>query len=188
MKKKIAVTFPGIGYNVDKPLLYYSKKIAARYGFKIMDVPYGGFKKGIKGDPDKMMEAYEQALVQSEEILKDADLAKYDTVLFLSKSIGTAVAATYAADHQLVTKNVFFTPVEESFPLMKDDGIIFHGTADPWLDDATFLTECAKTDYPYYLIEGANHSLETGDVMKDIDNLRQIMEIVEEYIQGTLQY
>jgi len=29
---KIAVVFPGIGYHVDKPLLYYSKKIAASAG------------------------------------------------------------------------------------------------------------------------------------------------------------
>lgn len=27
-KRKIAVIFQGIGYNIDKPLLYYSKKIA----------------------------------------------------------------------------------------------------------------------------------------------------------------
>ena len=26
--KKIAVLFPGVGYHTDKPLLYYSKKLA----------------------------------------------------------------------------------------------------------------------------------------------------------------
>ncbi len=182
MEKKIAVVFPGLGYHVDKPLLYYSKKIAARYGFEILDVPYGGLKAGIMGNSEKMMEAFDQALAQSEEILSDQDLAAYDSVLFLSKSIGTAVAAAYAARHQIMTRNVFFTPVKESFPVMKDDGIIFHGTADPWLDNETFLSECGRTDYPYYIIEGANHSLETGDVQKDLENLRRIMAIVEEYV------
>ncbi len=182
--KKIAVVFPGIGYNVDRPLLYYGKKIAVRYGYEIKDVPYDGFKTGIKGDPAKMHEAYEEALAKSEELLKDADLAGYDTVLFLSKSIGTAVAASYAAEHDLVTRNVFFTPVEESFSVMKDDGIIFHGTADPWIDNETFLTECGKTEYPYYLIDDANHSLETGDVQTDLKNMTRIMEIVEEYIRS----
>ena len=31
-KRKVAVIFQGIGYNDDKPLLYYSKKIALRIG------------------------------------------------------------------------------------------------------------------------------------------------------------
>ena len=30
--KKIAVVFPGVGYHADKPLLYYSRKLAAQYG------------------------------------------------------------------------------------------------------------------------------------------------------------
>ncbi len=182
--KKIAVVFPGIGYNVDRPLLYYGKKIASRYGYEIIDVPYDGFKTGIKGDPAKMHEAFVEALAQCEEVLKDTGLENYDTVLFLSKSIGTAVAAAYTAEHDLITRNVFFTPVEESFSVMKDDGIIFHGTADPWLDNETFLTECSKTEYPYYLIEDANHSLETGDVQTDLKNMTRIMETVEEYIRS----
>ncbi len=182
MKKKLAAVFPGLGYHVDRPLLYYSKKIAAGHGFEILDVPYEGLKTGIRGNSEKMMEAFEAALSQSEEILKDRDLSGYDTVLFLSKSIGTAVAAAYAARHQIKTRNVFFTPVKESFPLMKDDGIIFHGTADPWLDDDTFLEECSRTNYPYYMVEGANHSLETGDVLTDLDHLRRIMGIVENYV------
>ena len=28
--KKLAVIFPGVGYHTDKPLLYYSKKIASQ--------------------------------------------------------------------------------------------------------------------------------------------------------------
>lgn len=32
---KLAVVFPGIGYHVDKPLLFYSKKIAASHGFEV---------------------------------------------------------------------------------------------------------------------------------------------------------
>lgn len=44
--KKAAVLFPGIGYHTDKPLLYYSKKIAAELGYEIIEVPYGKFRKG----------------------------------------------------------------------------------------------------------------------------------------------
>ena len=43
--KKAAVLFPGIGYHTDKPLLYYSKKIAAELGYEIIEVPYGKFPR-----------------------------------------------------------------------------------------------------------------------------------------------
>ena len=36
--KGLAVFFPGVGYHVDKPLLYYSRKIAAQLGYETADV------------------------------------------------------------------------------------------------------------------------------------------------------
>ena len=41
--KKIACLFPGIGYTCDKPLLYYSGKMFASLGWKVVPVPYSGF-------------------------------------------------------------------------------------------------------------------------------------------------
>ena len=46
--KKLAVIFPGVGYHTDKPLLYYSKKLAFQNGYEIVEVPYGKFPKGVK--------------------------------------------------------------------------------------------------------------------------------------------
>ena len=40
-EKKMAVIFPGVGYHADKPLLYYSRKLAARQGYEILCVDYG---------------------------------------------------------------------------------------------------------------------------------------------------
>ncbi len=180
---KAAVSFPGIGYHVDKPLLYYSRKIAAACGYTLIDVPYGGFERGIKGDADKMTEAYQSALAQSRQLLKSVDFDRYETILFLSKSIGTAVAASFAAERGLHTYNVYYTPVPESFQVMRDPGIIFHGTADPWFPHEEFMRLCQTTDYPYEVIEGANHSLETGDVEMDLVNLENIMKVTRSYIE-----
>lgn len=41
---------------------------------------------------------------------------------------------------------------------------------------------CEKIGQPLYVIENANHSLETGDVAEDLVNLAKIMRWVEEYI------
>ena len=35
---KTAIIFPGIGYHTDKPLLYYSKKLAAESGYHVIEV------------------------------------------------------------------------------------------------------------------------------------------------------
>lgn len=36
--KKLAVFFPGIGYTVDKPLMHYSRRLAAEAGFQCLSV------------------------------------------------------------------------------------------------------------------------------------------------------
>ena len=38
MKKQLAVLFPGIGYHADKPLLYYSAKLARAHGCEVTTV------------------------------------------------------------------------------------------------------------------------------------------------------
>ena len=71
--KKLAVIFPGVGYHVDKPLLYYSKKIAAHYGYEIVEVAYGKLPKKVKGSKEKMEKTFRIALGQAEDILKNVD-------------------------------------------------------------------------------------------------------------------
>ena len=38
--EKLVVIFPGMGYNGDKPLLYYTKKLAKAAGYDVIDVTY----------------------------------------------------------------------------------------------------------------------------------------------------
>ncbi|MCD8110765.1 MAG: alpha/beta hydrolase [Clostridiales bacterium] len=179
---KIAVVFPGIGYHVDKPLLYYSKKIAAAHGYEIKDVPYGNFPSGVKGNKEKMDACFTGALDQCEDILRDVDFSHYTDILFLSKSIGTAIASAYGQKHGLKTRNAYFTPVGESFQYMDQPGIVFHGTADGWVDTEIVITECKARNLPLHIIENANHSLEVGDWAQDIRILKSIMTSVEKYV------
>jgi len=181
---KLAVIFPGIGYHTDKPLLYFSKKIAKENGFEIVEVNYGGFEPGIKGKADKMRQAFLSALSQTEEILKSVDFSQYEKILFISKSVGTVVAGAYANKKDIHPYNIFYTPVEKSFDVMNNKGIVFHGNDDPWIDHSIFMEKISKTDCPYYTFDGANHSLETGSVIADLKNLNYIMEVTEEYIKS----
>lgn len=174
--KKIAVVFPGIGYHTDKPLLYYGKKLAKEDGYEVIEISYGGFPGNIKGDKEKMKAAFQAAFMQTQALLSKVDLAVYESVLFISKSIGTAVAAAYAGKYEIPAKHIYFTPVEESLPFMQgNDGIVFHGTADPWADTAILKEYCSEHGMPLYLTEGANHSMETGDVERDLKELTKII-------------
>ncbi len=182
-RKEIVCLFPGIGYTCDRPLLYYSGKMFAAMGREVVCVRYGGFPGKVKGDREKMARSAESALAQAEEILKDVDWNTYDSVLFISKSIGTAAAAAYAQKHHLSCGHVLFTPVEATFDYGITDAVIFHGTADPWADPDFIREACKKEGLPLFIIENANHSLETGDVDEDIRTLREVMKKVREYAE-----
>lgn len=181
--KKLAVIFPGIGYHTDKPLLYYSKKLAAANGYEVADVPYGNFPKDVKASVEKMEAAFHSALDQSEELLRHVRFQEYGKLLFISKSIGTAVAAAYAAKHGLQTFNIFYTPVEASLAFMTQPGIVFHGTDDNWVDSEKLVSGCRQKGYEVFVTKNANHSMETGDVLTDIRNMEKIMAETLRYIK-----
>ncbi len=183
--KKLAVFFPGIGYTIDKPLLHYSRKLAADSSFDIKLLPYTGFPQKVKGDQSKMVESYQIALAQSEEMLSDIVFSDYDTVLFIGKSIGTVVAAEIA-EKRLSQEHVHFilyTPLEDTFKFPLGDAIVFSGSVDPWVKEGAVPAICDEKGIPCHIIQGGNHSLETGNVQVDIENLRKIMKKTEKYIR-----
>ncbi len=179
---KIAVIFPGIGYHTDKPLLYYSGKLAAAAGYEIIKISYPKYDVNLKQATKEQLATFvKMCLEATTETLKDAGLGDAEDVLFISKSIGTVVAAAYAGTG---IRQVYFTPLEETFDYVKKGvGIAFNGTKDNWADYKKVQKLAAEYDIPLTTIEDANHSLETGDAVKDIQNLEKvILKLVEEEI------
>lgn len=183
-KKKLAVFFPGTGYHKDKPLFYYSRKIAVKQGFETLCILYGNLPEQEEKNGGPVWEnVVNTAIIRAKEQLKKVPFDGYDRVVFLSKSIGTAVAAAIDREWKLCADHVYYTPVSESFQVMRDKGIVFHGTSDPLANTEAVIEECKKRNLPLYLTEKGNHSLETGNPIKDIDILRGIMETTEEYLE-----
>ena len=184
---KLAVIFPGIGYTVDKPLLYYSRKIAGGLGYEIKPLLYGGFPGNVRGDKDKMSECYRIALEQTKEMLADTDLNAYDDILFIGKSIGTAVAANLAVQSPAGNRIrlVLYTPLEETFAFPFGAAVAFTGTDDPWVGghESRISELCRKRNIPCFVFQGANHSLETGNPLEDIDNLLSVMKETEKFMK-----
>ena len=179
---KLAVIFPGIGYTADKPLLYYTTRLAKKHGYQIQTVSYGALPENIKGDSAKMKQAFELACEQTEQLLHDIDWSSYGSILFISKSIGTAISSAYAFRHNLKVKSILFTPLAETFSFPLQGSIAFHGTADPWAETDSVQALAAQKEVPLFLAKNANHSLETGDVQTDLSILKTTMDRVERFI------
>ena len=181
--RRLAVLFPGIGYHCDKPLLYYSAKLARAAGYEVLPVPYAGFPEKVRGDAEKLRASVEIAWAQAEELLAPVEWGTWRDILFIGKSIGTIVAARYACERGLAARSVLLTPLEETFRFARGSAVAFHGTADPWAETGAIVAACRARGIPLYLTEGANHSLETGDALRDVRALSKTLERIDAFIR-----
>lgn len=184
---KLAVLFPGIGYTCDKPLLYYSRKLFTSLGYDIVACEYGGFPDGVRGNADKMKQCFTMALSQAEATLVSVDFHAYDEVVFVAKSVGTAVAGAFNEKYQVGARLIIMTPVVATFKYVTDDAIVFHGTSDPWAETPAVTEACERLNLPLILTEGANHSLETGDLNTDLATIEKTMQQISAWINRQMK-
>lgn len=182
---KIAVIFPGIGYNPDKPLLYYSRKIALEHGYEVVCIDYSGVDKDCLNNKEKILNAFNAVARQADEQLESIDFSSFSDIIFASKSIGTVAASIYAAKHGIPARQVYFTPFPQTFSLAQEgNGLVFFGNKDPWVDPDAIKNLCIEKKLQYRIIEEGNHSLETGHVHIDVDNINNIIQEAEDYLVG----
>ena len=120
---KLAVFFPGIGYHCDKPLLYYSRKLVQEYGYeKIVTLNYTYDGKNLRGNEEKMRQAFDSLYIQAENSLKEIAFDQYEQILFISKSIGTIIASAYAEAQRIPCRHILYTPLEETYAFSRSFG------------------------------------------------------------------
>ena len=190
---KAVVIFPGIGYTADRPLLYYARKLAEGSGYdRTVSVKYVYRGGNIRGNQEKMREAFAELYRQAEDALSEISWEDCSGILFISKSIGTVIAAAYAQNHGIKAKHLLYTPLAETFRFAEAfrseqsdpaGTIAFLGTKDPWSDVNEVQHACESLSVPLKLIENANHSLETGNPVRDIRILEAVMEETQEFLQ-----
>ena len=170
MGKRLAVIFPGIGYHCDKPILYYSRKLAKEQEYKeIISLEYSYTEKNIRGNEKRMKEVFDVLYQQAEKLLETIDFSKYENVLFISKSVGTVISSAYAQKHNIRCKQILYT-------------IAFLGTSDLWSNTANVKMLSNEQNVPIYMYKKADHSLETGDIIKDIEILEDVMKRTKKYL------
>ena len=179
---KIAVFFPRIGYTNDKPLLHYSRKLAAEHGYEVICTGYHDLPEKIRGNKEKMIQAGRMAFEQCKELLRDIDFTAYDEVLFIGKSIGTVIATLYADAYVDTARLVLYTPLEATFFADIKDAIAFIGEADPWSEPDEVKRLAAEKHVPLYTYPDCNHSLECSNQRRNIEILGEVMELTEKYM------
>lgn len=185
--KKLAVLFPGMGYTCMKPLLYYAGSLCNDLGYETVRLDYGD------GIPRDKLQAFSMA---SERVLPKVmaiPFDEYDDVVFIGKSLGTVIEGVAWEKIECESRRlpnircVFMTPVPETAEHMHGNGIALSGSADPWAPEhETMRKACEERRVPFYSFQGANHSLEVGDVQKDLENMKRAMEIIREYVESGL--
>lgn len=180
---KLAVLFPGVGYHTDKPLLYYSRRLAKNAGYEVAEVSYTNIVMKRDSSEEKKLEEFFNAYRQAKETLCTIEFDKYDDILFISKSIGTIIATAYAKENNLKVRQILYTPLEKTFEFVQGDTIAFTGTKDPWVDYDRIVRAAKETKVPLYITENANHSLETGDPVLDVQNMNAILTTAGSYIE-----
>lgn len=185
--RKIAVVFPGVGYTKDRPLLYYAGKLAAGYGYELIHIDFSGisWSKDKLKDRGFLEETLKVCLDKTQKVLEDLGDLTGDDVLFISKSIGTVVATAYAKKKSLHAKQICFSPLEMIEEYVEDEGaVLFCADADPYAKYSELERIAACKKLSMHTIKGGNHSLETGDISVDIDNLKLMMKHIDTVITG----
>ena len=183
--KKLAILFSGVNYSVDCPLLYYAGDICENAGFEIYEVKYEGYGKAQTAAKASYLE---ECIKLEYEALKGKlprdMLQEYEELVFVSKSMGTVLAAHLEEDYGLQNvTHVMLTPIDQTLPYLKAQKKIAYmvtGTADNKVNHEVLREMSREHNYPLTEIEGAGHRLEIkGDVQKSIKILADIMEAIE---------
>ena len=173
--KKLIVFFPGAGYGMDCPLLYYADFLFETNGYERMHMNY----QNILACAERPLEVKLQVLREyTWSQMQNVNFCEYEEIVFLSKSIGAIEAGIIAEKLDVPVKQIFLTPVEEAAAYLRSDSCVVIGTNDKAY--RFYKTCCEEKDMKALYIEGADHSLEiAGKPYESIKVLESAMRFIE---------
>ena len=178
--KKLAVIFPGMGYNIDRPLLFYSRELLEKEGYEILSIEWN----------DIIKTRYDQA----SELLDKIEFDEYEDVIFVSKSIGSEISSTYVVNHNLRVRQIWYTPLQGAFDVcsgdIEEESIIaFIGTKDERSNVYQIKIKAEQLKIELHVYDDCDHSLECKDDSQNQEVLDDVMEITYDFvISERIQY
>lgn len=177
--RKLVVIFPGAGYSLDSPLLYYADFLFESKGYERLRMDYSDVlkSKGFSME-DKIKALREYVCTQ----IEDVDFSQYDKVVFLSKSVDAVDAGVLADRLDASIKQIFLTPTKEAAPYLKEGSILVIGTKDK---EYSFYKElCDEKEVTMLYVEAGDHLLEIQE--KPFDSIK-VLEDVMRFINAEIQ-
>jgi len=187
----VALIFPGLAYNCDMPLLYYSIETILASGINTLAVDYD-----YSNNPDYMKQLVRE---RAEWLIGDIEATlnavnkeeNQKVVCMVGKSLGTLALGHLIETHESLrdAKTIWLTPLVKNPELLEQmlaymkDAVLVIGTKDSHYDSDIIDRLNISTQLSGIVIDGANHSLEIeGDVTKSLRVLMQIVTIVQQFL------
>ena len=177
MKTGIAVCFPGTGFTCKEALF---ERLANDYIVRGYDVIRLDFSHIPFREIESLEDAVSVAQRAAKRQLSSVSFAGYQDAVFLSKSLGTILAAHYERDHDLRPRHLYLTPLNMTLSLVGPESRVIAmvlGTQDRFLTGRALAAYCEERNIPYCLIDGVNHSL------KDEADAERTARIIEQVAQ-----
>ena len=175
MMQKLVLIFPGAGYGIDSPLLYYADFLFETKGYerKYMDYQNIVLNRELSID-EKKNQIREYVCNEA----KQMDLRSYEEIVFISKSIGTVEAGWLAETMSIDATQVYLTPVEETLKYLDANSNVVIGTRDKAYN--IIKNHCDNNEINALYIVGGNHSLEVdGKPYESIEVLKQVIQFID---------
>lgn len=186
-KDRLAVILPGKGYTSMAPLLYYSLGIALESGYDTLAVEYGFQRQGValSFDEDSLAHLTGETKEAINRCLKGK---RYNEILFIGKSLGTAVQRDLiSAFSQYLQRHIFLTPLPGCISAIKEtDCLAAVGTRDSNFKQEHISKITGLGNVTLIVIEGADHSLEKGSYKEDLKVLTEICGHIYSFINKQL--
>ncbi len=175
----LCVILGGQNYSIHKPLCYYSAKLCVQAGYDVLAVQYG-FQQN-----HSLTHFPEDFEILYKEVKEAIDLViqpHQTEIIWIGKSLGTVLMKRLKGDYnQFSQKLILLTPVSPAFD-QEDfrEKLIIMGTHDEHYDEKLLEKE---TESMIVEFDGADHGLETGNVIADLEIMERVIGAIAGYIE-----
>ncbi|MGG5462222.1 alpha/beta fold hydrolase [Clostridium sp. B9] len=188
---KLVVLLPGMGYNLDKALMDYSKQLVLDLKFDYLGLEYGFQANKKEFDRNNKEEVRELALESLDVILSVIELQgrRHKKIIFIGKSLGTVLQNSLGEKiksiQEVKIKDVYLTPVNKTVETgIREGSLVITGSKDALITKENIEKIKELNGLELVEVEGAGHSLcVKGEVLSSIEVLKESIGKIKNYLQ-----
>lgn len=178
----LVVIFPGKNYPCQLPLLYYASLSAIENNHDVLLLEYGYQSARSELEIDDLHVLVEECARAIHQVVEN-----YESLIFVSKSLGTIVAGQVAeAIEDKDIRQLYLTPLNRTVPyIQRSRGIVIYGTKDPSFNNQSIEAIEYLNDMEVHPIQNATHSLEVEMVSHSLVIMNEIVDIYQSFFKST---